>query len=104
MFLSERASMLEEVHKMFRMAQTVGLEALEWIAEAKRHCELIVGCHSWHWGNPEAGAVVAHTCLLLLEGQGQIEYGLVSAPGDDSLTNCEPPTNTSKAVIIHPCH
>src|ERR1700683_1952088 len=27
---------LEEVHKLFRMAQTIGLEALGWIAEARR--------------------------------------------------------------------
>ena len=40
------ATTLEEVHKLFRMAQTIGLEALEWIAEAKRCCESIVGCHS----------------------------------------------------------
>ena len=53
-----RAIMLEEVHKLFKMAQSVGLEVLEWIAEVKRCCKLIVGCHGWHWSNPEAGAVV----------------------------------------------
>ena len=96
--------MLEEVHKLFKMAQLVGLEELEWISEAQKHCELIGGCHSWHWSDPEAGAVVVHTHLPLLEGQGQIECGLVSVPGDNSPTDCEPPTDTSKAIIIHPHH
>jgi hypothetical protein len=50
--------MLEEVHKLFKMAQSVGLEELEWIAKVKRCCKSIVGCHGWHWINPEAGAVV----------------------------------------------
>ena len=38
-------------------AQSVGLEALEWIGEAKRCCESIGGCHGWHWDDPEAGTV-----------------------------------------------
>jgi hypothetical protein len=46
------ATMWEEVHKLFKMAQSVGLEALEWIGEAKRHCESVGGCHGWHWDNP----------------------------------------------------
>ena len=72
-----------EVHKLFRMAQTIGLEALEWIAEAKRHCESIMGFHGWHWDDPEASAVPVHTCLPLLEGQGQIKYRLDSTPSSD---------------------
>jgi len=46
------ATTWEEVHKLFKMAQSVGLEALEWIGEAKRHCESVGGCHGWHWDNP----------------------------------------------------
>src|ERR1700683_1257717 len=41
------ATTLEQVHKLFRMAQTIGLEALEWIAEARRHCGSIMGFHGW---------------------------------------------------------
>src|ERR1700729_3866861 len=63
-------TMWEEVHKLFKMAQSVGLEALEWIGEAKRCCKSIGGHHSWHWDDPEAGAL-AITHLPLSEGQGQ---------------------------------
>src|ERR1700683_400529 len=98
------ATTLEEVHKLFRMAQTIDLEALEWISEARRHCELIMGFHSWHWDNPEAGTVAVHTRLPLLEGQGQIEYGLDSAPISNFSTSCDALSDASKAVIIHPCH
>ena len=92
----------EEVHKLFKMAQSVGLEALEWIGEAKRRCESIGGCHGWHWDDPEAGAVAICTHLLLSESQGQIEYGPYSTLTSDSPTNDIPPSDTSKAVILHP--
>ena len=55
------ATTLEEVYRLFGMAQSVGLEALQWIAEAKRRCESVAGHHGWHWGNPEAGAVAVCT-------------------------------------------
>ena len=63
---------------------------------------MIVGCHSWHWNNPEADTVVPHTHLLLVESQGQIESELDSTPTNDSPTNYEPPSDISKPVIIHP--
>src|SRR6202050_2413478 len=93
------ATTLEEVNKLFKMAQSVGLETLEWIKEAKRCCESMRGSHSWHWDALEAGAVTVHTRLLLLASQGQIGYGSYSALGSDSPTNCTPPSNTSKAII-----
>jgi hypothetical protein len=64
---------LEEVHKLFKMAQSVGLEVLESIGEVKRCCESIGGCHSWHWDNPKASTVTVCTCLPLSEGQEQIK-------------------------------
>ena len=96
------ATTLEEVHKLFKMAQSVGLEALERIGEVKRHCESIGGCHSWHWDNPEAGAVTIHTRLPLSEGQEQIKHRSYSMLGSDSPTNHTPPSDASKAIILHP--
>ena len=96
------ATMWEEVHKLFKMAQSVGLEALEWIGEAKRHCKSIGGCHGWHWDNPKAGTVTIRTHLPLSESQGQIEYRLYPTLTSDSPTNDNLPSNASKAVILHP--
>ena len=96
------ATMLEEVNKLFKMAQSVGLEALEWIGEAKRRCEAMRGSHGWHWDAPEAGTMAIHTRLPLSAGQGQIEYGLYPAFGSDSPANRTPPSDASKAVILHP--
>jgi hypothetical protein len=96
------ATMWEEVHKLFKMAQSVGLEALEWIGKAKRHCKSIGGCHGRHWDNPKAGTVTIRTHLPLSEGQGQIEYRLYPTPTSDSPTNDNPPSNASKTIILHP--
>src|ERR1700683_4909265 len=93
---------LEEVNKLFKMAQSVGLEALEWIGEAKRRCEAMRGSHGWHWDAPEAGAVAIHTRLPFSAGQGQIEYGSYPAFGSDSPANHTPPSEASQAGIFHP--
>ena len=39
----------EEIHRLFTTAQTIGMETLEWIAEAKRRCAIIERVHGWHW-------------------------------------------------------
>jgi hypothetical protein len=96
------ATTWEEVHKLFKMAQSVGLEALEWIGEAKRRCESVGGRHGWHWDDPEAGTLTIHTHLPLSESQRQIEYGSYSTLTGDSPTNDIPPSDASKAVILHP--
>src|ERR1700729_1570464 len=89
------ATMWEEVHKLFKMAQSVGLEALEWIGEVKRCCESIGKRHGWHWDDPEAGAVAIHTHLPLSEGQGQIKYRSYPALASNSPINNNPPSNAS---------
>ena len=94
--------MWEEVHKLFKMAQSVGLEAVEWIGEAKRRCESIGGRHGWHWDDPKAGTVAIRTHLPLSEGQGQIESGSYPVLAGDSPTNDIPPSDAAKAVILHP--
>ena len=96
------ATTWEEVHKLFKMAQSVGLEALEWIGEAKRRCESVGERHGWHWDDPEAGTLTIHTHLPLSESQRQIEYGSYSTLTGDSPTNDIPPSDASKAVILHP--
>ena len=63
-----------------------------------------MGFRGWHWDDPEVGAVAVHTCLPLLEGQGQIEYRLDSAPISDFSTRHNALSDASKAVIIHLCH
>jgi hypothetical protein len=96
------ATTWEEVHKLFKMAQSVGLGAPEWIGEVKSRCESIGGRHGWHWDDPKAGTVTICTYLPLLEGQGQIKYRLYSTLTSDSPTNSNPPSNVSKAIILHP--
>jgi len=34
---------MEEVHRLFNMAQAIGVETVEWIAEAKEHCGILEG-------------------------------------------------------------
>src|SRR6202050_1637351 len=87
------ATTWEEVHKLFKMAQSVGLEALEWIGEAKGRCESVGGRHGWHWDDPEAGTLTIHTHLPLSEGQVQIKYRLYSTLSSDSPTNDTSPSD-----------
>ena len=35
------------------MAQGIGMEALEWIVEAKMRCGILEKIHSWHWSVEE---------------------------------------------------
>src|ERR1700683_2085497 len=58
--------------------------------------------NGWHWDDPEAGTVTICTHLPLSESQGQIKYRLYSAPSSDSPTNDTPPSDTFKAIILHP--
>ena len=39
----------KEIHWLFTIVQTIGMETLEWIAEAKRQCAIIGRAHGWHW-------------------------------------------------------
>ena len=93
---------LEEVNKLFKMAQSVGLETLEWIKEVKRRCESMRGSHGWHWDAPEASAVTVHTRLPLLASQCQIGYGSYSTLGSNSPADRTPPSDTSKGIILPP--
>jgi hypothetical protein len=57
---------LEEVCRIFASAQSIGLEMLEWIAEARRHCELLGRSHSWKWNE---GDTIDTDHFPLLENQ-----------------------------------
>ena len=39
----------EEICQLFATAQGIGMESLEWIAEAKKRCGTLGGTHGWHW-------------------------------------------------------
>ena len=39
----------KEIHQLFTTVQTIRMETLEWIVEAKRQCAMIGRVHGWHW-------------------------------------------------------
>jgi hypothetical protein len=47
------ATTIEEVRRLFAMAQSIGLETLEWIAEAERCCNLLGRSHGWTWNEAD---------------------------------------------------
>ena len=76
----------KEIHQLFAMAQTIGMETLEWIAEAKKRCGMIGRAHTWHWAVNEG---VNSDQFSALEGQSLLS-NTVLEPGD------------SNALILHP--
>jgi len=76
---------IEEVHCLFTMAQSIGLETLKWIGEAKRHCELLRRSHGWRW---DEGDSIDSNQFPLLENQFLL-----------SGSALEP--NNSNALILH---
>lgn len=77
---------IEEVRRLFNMAQAIGVETVEWIAEAKKRCGLLGRSHGWNWNGEER---LDSDRFPLLEGQL-----LISEPA------LEP--NDSNALILHP--
>jgi len=62
----------DNVFKLFKMVQTVGLEAVQWIKEVKEHCGMLGGQHGWIWPYPGIAKPLEFPNLPLLEGQGSI--------------------------------
>ena len=62
------------------------MEALEWIAEAKKRCGILGRAHSWHWSVDEE---VDLDLFPTLEGQLSLS--------DTALV-----PNNSNALILHP--
>ena len=63
------------------------MEALEWIAEAKKRCGILGRAHGWHWS---VGEEVDSDLFPTLEGQL-------------SLSNTALVPDNSNALILHPC-
>ena len=80
------ATTREEIRRLFATAQDIGIEALEWIAEAKKRCGVLGRAHGWHWSVDEE---VDSDLFPALEGQ-------LSLP-DATLV-----PNSSNALILHP--
>jgi hypothetical protein len=80
------ATTREEIRRLFATAQDIGIEALEWIAEAKKRCGVLGRAHGWHWSVDEE---VNSNIFPALEGR-------LSLP-DATLV-----PNNSNALILHP--
>ena len=76
----------EEIHRLFATVQGIGMEALEWIVEAKKQCGILGRVHGWHWPVDEE---VDSDQFPALEGQLSLS--------DTALI----PDN-SNALILHP--
>ena len=76
----------EEICRLFATVQGIGMEALEWIAEAKKRCGILGRAHSWHWSVDEG---VDSDLFPALEGQLSLS--------DTTLV-----PNNSNALILHP--
>jgi hypothetical protein len=77
----------KEIHQIFAMVQTIRIETMEWIAEAKRQCAMMGRVHRWHWVVDER---VNSDQFPALEGQLLL------------LDTALEPSN-SNALIFHPC-
>ena len=80
------ATTREEIRQLFTTAQGIGMEALEWIAEAKKRCGILGMAHGWHWSVDEG---VDSDLFPALEGQL-------------SLLDTTLIPNNSNALILHP--
>jgi hypothetical protein len=67
------SSSLSEIHRLFDLAQRVGRETVEWIAEAKGHCLVAGTSHGWHWHDLDNELFVVPSQFPDSEGQAQIE-------------------------------
>ena len=76
----------EEIRRLFATAQSIGMEALKWIAEAKKRCGILGRAHGWHWSVDKE---VDSDLFPALEGQLSLsDTGLIP--------------NNSNTLILHP--
>jgi|SRR5882762_3279758 len=98
------ATLFDQVFKLFKMTQTVRLEVVQWIEEAKECCTMLGGHHSWIWPYSGIAKPLAFPSLPLLEGQGSIMAGSnVNSDSEFHLTRQSSP-DLSKALILHSIH
>ena len=77
----------EEICRLFATPQGIGMEALEWIVEAKKQCGILGRAHGWHWSVDE-----------------EVDSDLVPAlEGQLSISDTAPVPDNSNALIHHPC-
>jgi len=92
------ATTRREISDLFGLAQKIGKDALEWVIEAKRRCEVLGENHGWNWSMEK----FEPTDLPLLEGGGLIQDGtnldisLPPAPPNSPVASDE------NAMILHP--
>jgi hypothetical protein len=60
----------DHILKLLKMVQTVRLDAVQWIKEAKEHCDILRGNHGWIWPYSGIAKPLEFPNLPLLEGQG----------------------------------
>jgi len=92
------ATTRREISDLFGLAQKIGKDALEWVIEAKRRCEVLGENHGWNWSMEK----FEPTDLPLLEGGGLIQdstnldISLPPAPPNSPVASDE------NAMILHP--
>lgn len=80
----------EELHRLFAIAQKVGLDGARWIQTAKERCAEIEGDSGWDWS--ENGNDVAYS----VKSPKTVKCGYI-----ESVVDSEAP-DLSKAVVLHP--
>ena len=80
----------EEICQLFATAQNIGMETLEWIAEAKKQCGIIGRMHGWHWPVDEG---VNSDQFPTLEGQSLLSDTTL-VPNDSNVLTLHPSLST----------
>jgi hypothetical protein len=75
---------MEEVHRLFNMAQAIGVETVEWIVQAKERCGIPGRANGWNWNERSVS-----NQFPLLEGH------LLNPESNSNPVN-------SNALILHP--
>jgi hypothetical protein len=98
------ATLIEQVFNLFKFAQTVGSEAVKWIEEAKRWCNILGSAHNWIWPYSSIAKPLRFPILPLLEGQGLIMVGSNLTFKTEVQPSRPSSPDLSKALILHPVH
>jgi hypothetical protein len=94
----------EEIVEKYRRAQSIGLEAIRWICEAKVKCQTMP--NGWHW---ESGPSELFTALQFgppqitnIAEQGLVEY--FNDASDEEVDNCKRSQHSSTydGSLTHP--
>ena len=90
----------EEIRRLFATAQGIGMEVLEWIAEAKKQCGILGRAHGWHWS---VGEEVDSDLFPALEGQLSLsDTALVPDNSNTLILHPRFSTQSPSSVILPP--